>query len=268
MNGLNSGYRFIRGRLKKRAPLSIGLIMTHQCNLQCVYCGWSSVTCEEMDTDHWLRAIDEFLAAGTLRIGFSGGEPLLRKDLGELLARSHGQAMITLNTNGILLPERKNLLKHVDVVVLSLDGAQKVHDDMRGKEAFNRTIAGAQAARLAGKKVILMCVLTRKNLDQASCLLDLADELGATCAFHVVTPCDVGSDNAADFLPETQDFLQCIKYLKSAKKQGRPIYCSRSYLDMLSRYPDTSAPVNICSHCHTCFYDSECDKPSPLDDVP
>ncbi|MBI9076259.1 MAG: radical SAM protein [Desulfatibacillum sp.] len=231
---------------KRRFPASMGMIVTHRCNLRCTYCGFPGIPANEMDTSDWLDAIDSFLNAGTLRMGFSGGEPLLREDLGALLKSAHGRALVTLNTNGLLLPQRKEVLNHVDVVVISLDGNRDIHDSLRGHGAFEGALRGGESALSAGKRLVFSTVLTRENQEQIPFIIRTAKEMGAQCTFQPVTPCDVSSMEASKFLPEKKALLHNVKQLAAAKRRGLPVCCSRAYLDLLSRYPDVSAMGKHC----------------------
>ena len=232
--------------LGRRFPASIGMIVTHRCNLRCAYCGFPDLPSDEMDADQWLEAIHAFLQAGTLRMGFSGGEPLLRQDLDRLLQAAHGKALITLNTNGLLLPERKGLLKWVDAAVISLDGNQEVHDSLRGRGAFAGAVQGGEAVLKAGKKLIFAMVVSKQNTNQIPHVLRLSEDMGAQCFFQPVTPCAVSSGKAASILPDLEEFKKGVCFLQAAKRRGRPVCCSRSYLKSLMRYPNATIEKAQC----------------------
>src|SRR5213596_2852612 len=78
--------------------------ITHRCPLHCPYCSNPTRIREDVDltTDEWERVIREAAALGVLQIGFSGGEPLLRRDLGELIATARSANLYTnLITSGV-----------------------------------------------------------------------------------------------------------------------------------------------------------------------
>jgi MoaA/NifB/PqqE/SkfB family radical SAM enzyme len=222
------------------------MIVTHRCNLRCAYCGFPDLPSDEMDADQWLEAIHAFLQAGTLRMGFSGGEPLLRQDLDRLLKAAHGNALVTLNTNGLLLPERKDLLKWVDAAVISLDGNQEVHDGLRGQGAYAGAVQGGEAVLKAGKKLIFAMVVTKDNTNQIPHVLRLSEDMGAQCFFQPVTPCAVSSGKAASMLPDLDEFKRGVRFLQAAKRRGKPVCCSRSYLESLMRYPNATIEKAQC----------------------
>ena len=89
------------------APLALLAEITHRCPLQCPYCSNPielERAKEELDTETWVRVLQEAAEMGVLQVHFSGGEPTVRKDLGELIAAAQGFGLYTnLITSGVLL---------------------------------------------------------------------------------------------------------------------------------------------------------------------
>jgi MoaA/NifB/PqqE/SkfB family radical SAM enzyme len=133
-------------------PLVAELFLTDNCNLKCVSCAcWRTVTRSELDSAEWRDVIDQLAALGIVKANFTGGEPLLRKDAPELMAyaRSAGIRSLHLNTNAVLLDERRLAavldagVRSVNVSVDGPDAAQ--HDLVRGKDgAFDTTVEALQ----------------------------------------------------------------------------------------------------------------------------
>ena len=69
----------------RKFPLMVTLSLTDKCNFRCHYCDLPHMNRQEMTTADWHRAIDELADAGMMRVSIMGGEPLLRKDVGELI---------------------------------------------------------------------------------------------------------------------------------------------------------------------------------------
>lgn len=168
-------------------PLSLLLELTHRCPLSCVYCSNPLELVKEsreLDTDTWLRVIDQAADLGVLQMHFSGGEPLLRRDLMTLIERATERQMFTnLITSGVgLTRDTLDRLVALDLgsFQLSFQGSD---------EAMVRTAAGgpfwkkkmevAAQVRDAGLTLSLNAVLHRLNLHQAGDLVDLAASLGA-----------------------------------------------------------------------------------------
>jgi MoaA/NifB/PqqE/SkfB family radical SAM enzyme len=186
-----------------RRPISgpiLGTIVTnYSCNLRCRMCdlplrvgGYARSGLRDLSTDEMLAVVDDFSSLGTIGLGFTGGEPLLRKDLFELLERSKRRGMIThLNSNGSLLDDeaaRRIVGLEIDSVNLSLDGAtRETHDEIRASRgSFDEVAAAVRRLRTARERapgrlprIKLVCVLGRRNLSEAERLVERRAELGA-----------------------------------------------------------------------------------------
>ena len=150
------------------------LELTYRCNLNCAFCylhaaGRLNGKCRELGTGEVLKIAGRFKAGE--RFYLSGGEPLLRGDLFEIMAgiRKSGCGF-GLNTNGTLLNAAKAgklaALKP-DYVVFSLHGSEPVHDRLTGKEGAWRALT-ENMRRFASKalfptEVIVNCVVHREN---------------------------------------------------------------------------------------------------------
>jgi radical SAM family uncharacterized protein len=123
--------------------------------------------------------------AGITFMGFEGGEPLLRADLGEILRFSHQRFLTSLVTNGWLLKQRADeIVGHLDRLFVSLDGLGEVHDTLRGVSgAFDRAIQGIEAVGGEVPTVINVTV-TRDNVNQVPMLVKLADRLNVKISFE------------------------------------------------------------------------------------
>jgi len=133
-------------------PLVAELFLTDNCNLRCVSCAcWRTRTRGELSTEEWRGVIDQLAALGFLKLNFTGGEPLLRRDAVALLsyARDAGVPELHLNTNAILLDAARMdevLAAGVRSFNVSVDASRsELHDDLRGRAgAFDRTMEALQ----------------------------------------------------------------------------------------------------------------------------
>jgi PqqA peptide cyclase len=168
-------------------PVSLLAEITHRCPLHCLYCSnpVELVRRErELPTDVWQRVVDEAADLGVLQCHLSGGEPLLRSDLGLIVAGAARRELYTnLITSGIGLSEsRARALRDagLDAVQLSVQAADiRVSQMVAGGDFWTRKMDAAQAIRSAGLPLSLNVVLHRHNLDQVPALLELAASLGA-----------------------------------------------------------------------------------------
>lgn len=128
-------------------PQSVYLMLTCRCNLKCKICTiWQYANKNsELKTKKIFDIIDQISSMGINNIHFSGGEPLLRDDIFQILEYSKSKNLMTgLTTNGTLIDEKiaKHLCDCVSHIQLSIDGLEKTHDYIRGSGAFKKTING------------------------------------------------------------------------------------------------------------------------------
>ena len=133
----------------ERRPIVVWNI-TRKCNLQCVHCYNDSgpdKTCSEISTAQAKAVIDDLAQFGVPSILFSGGEPLLRHDLFELIEYAVGRGLhAVISTNGTLIAaDKARRIKQLGVsyVGISLDGIGPINDKFRGVSgAFERAVTG------------------------------------------------------------------------------------------------------------------------------
>lgn len=169
-------------------PLAILAELTHRCPLQCPYCS-NPVALEaasaELDTETWLRAIEEVADLGALQIHFSGGEPTSRKDLESLIAKANDVGLYTnLITAGVLVGEdRLKALADagLDHVQLSFQDSEAAGCDRIGgfKGGFEKKLEFAAAVNALELPLTANMVVHRQNLANLETLLDLAVQLSA-----------------------------------------------------------------------------------------
>lgn len=129
-------------------PLVAELFLTENCNLRCVSCAcWRTTTRDELRTEEWCDVLDQLADAGILKVNFTGGEPLIRRDAIGLMAyaTNRGIREVHLNTNAIRLDQptlERVLAAGVRSFNISVDGPDAAtHDAVRGSEgAFETTM--------------------------------------------------------------------------------------------------------------------------------
>ncbi|MBL7140801.1 MAG: 12,18-didecarboxysiroheme deacetylase [Planctomycetes bacterium] len=169
---------------------------TRRCNLRCVHCYSRSEDRAyggELSTDEARRLIDDLADFGAPVLLFSGGEPLLRHDLFDLVEYAVGRGLrAVISTNGTRIDDaaaarfRDAGLGYVGV---SLDGLGDVNDRFRGVAgAFERALAGIRRCLAAGVKVGLRFTITRRNADEVDRIFDLVRDEGIprVCFYHLV----------------------------------------------------------------------------------
>ncbi len=170
--------------------------MTQRCNLKCVHCYAKAVEVDGQDpfnTEQAKAMIDDLAAFGAPVMLFSGGEPLVRKDLVELAHYAVSKGMrAVISTNGTLItPAKAKELKEVGLsyVGISLDGGEEVHDRFRGVSgSFKRALKGIENCKKEGLKVGLRFTINRRNVQEVPTLFDLVEDLEVPriCFYHLV----------------------------------------------------------------------------------
>ncbi|MCQ8898369.1 MAG: radical SAM protein [Hadesarchaea archaeon] len=169
------------------APFLVVWNYTNACNLRCRHC-YQSAGQEpgknELSTEEAKRAVDELADSGVVALAFSGGEPLLRRDLLEVGARAKERGLfLSVATNGTLLTrERCREMKGVfDYVEVSLDGFEETHDRFRGiPGVWRRTCEGIRNSVAEGLDTCVAITATHHNLKEIPSLIDFVrGELGA-----------------------------------------------------------------------------------------
>ncbi|MEE9120476.1 MAG: 12,18-didecarboxysiroheme deacetylase [Syntrophobacteria bacterium] len=170
--------------------------ITRSCNLKCVHCyahATAEAAKEELSTEEGKQLLDDLAEFGTPVVLFSGGEPLVRKDLVELADYAVKLGMrAVISTNGTLISRSTaQALKEVGLsyVGISLDGMREVNDRFRGvKGSFDRAMAGIEHCQQAGIKVGLRFTINRMNAAEIPAIFDLLEErdIPRLCFYHLV----------------------------------------------------------------------------------
>lgn len=171
--------------------------MTQRCNLKCVHCYAHAVEPsshkDPISTDQAKAIIDDLAKFGAPVMLFSGGEPLVREDLVELAKYATSKGMrAVISTNGTLITKTKaKELKEVGLsyVGISLDGAEKVHDQFRGVPgAYKQALKAVENCQAEGLKVGLRFTISKRNVVEVPHLFDLIEtlEVPRICFYHLV----------------------------------------------------------------------------------
>ncbi|MFC1678591.1 radical SAM protein [Elusimicrobiota bacterium] len=250
MNLLHFGLKLLGGRLLgKRMPLQLNMHVTDVCNLRCKYCYVDfKHALEDMSLESIRRVITEARECGTERISLEGGEPLARKDIGDIVDIIRNLNIeCNINTNGYFIPRRIESLRRVNVFSISIDGPPAVHDGLRGKGSYESALKGARVASENGIKLHFSSVLTRYNREHVGFMLDLAREYGAEwvpnslffMAGHRIDEAE------AEYQIEDEDYKRLIQEIIDLKAAGAPIVWSNQTLRYVHDWPMTYFESNM-----------------------
>lgn len=242
----------------RRRPLSgpsLGtLLVTYRCDLRCRVCDLPDRAIarrkagdRELSTEEFRRVLGDFRAIGTLGVGVTGGEPMLRDDLETLLAHGTRLGMhMHLNTDGFRVDDAsaKDLLKTgVRSVNVSLDGSTAAeHDKARGRPGAFRNAIGALAALRRAReakrrgsdgslpRLTVVTVLTTHNVDRVEETARVALEAGAD-RIGVIPVHDFGQQEPA---VDAERVARGREALARLEQRG-VLDNSTAYLDLLPR---------------------------------
>jgi Fe-coproporphyrin III synthase len=219
--------RYIHGANKERLGVSkdrgpvVAWNCTNSCNLSCKHCYANSKNEkfeDELNTEEAKAFISDLAHLKVPVLLISGGEPLLRKDLFDLINYTHKQNMrCTISTNGTLIDkETAKAIKvnNVSYVGISIDGIGSRHDDFRGiKGSFDKAIAGIRNCLQINQKVGLRFTITRSNVDQLEDIFNFIEEerIPRVCFYHLAY-----SGRGSALIKEDLSFdqkRQCMDYI-------------------------------------------------------
>lgn len=161
--------------------------LTYACPLQCPYCSnpldypnYKS----ELSTEDWKRVLSQARKMGAVQLGFSGGEPLTRPDLVELVSYARELGYYSnLITSGYGLTEEKIVqlkeagLDHIQVSIQA--SSQELSDHIAGTKSFEHKQEVARLVKKHGYPMVLCVVIHRENIHQMPEILEMAEALGA-----------------------------------------------------------------------------------------
>jgi len=168
-------------------PLWLSLELTYRCPLKCVWCNnpldFEKYGPKELSTEEWKRVLREARELGSLQLGFTGGEPLLRDDLEELVGYANELGFYTnLITSGIGLTEtRLQALKDAGLkqIQLSIQSSrQALTDELVGARAHEIKMDVARRIKAQGFPMVLNVPVFRQNVDLVEEILAMAEDIG------------------------------------------------------------------------------------------
>jgi len=180
---------------KDKQPVVVWNV-TRQCNLSCIHCyahAKHTITENELTLEESQRIMDDLARFGVPVLLFSGGEPLVRKDLPDLAAYAVEKGMrAVISTNGTLITrDMARILQEIGLsyVGISLDGMEAVNDRFRGMTgAFQMALEGIRNCQEAGIKVGLRFTINKFNVQEIPKIFALLEEMDIprVCFYHLV----------------------------------------------------------------------------------
>lgn len=211
-------------------PFGMLAELTHRCPLHCPYCSNPLELIardNELSTEQWLTVLDQARELGVLQVHMSGGEPLARNDLPELVARAAQLGCyVNLVTSGLGLTEARMAdladrgIAHVQ---LSVQGAEaEVADRIAGTRAHAYKLAVAAVVKKFDLPLTVNVVLHRANHHQVGALIELGEQLGADRLELANTQYyGWGLRNRAALMPTPEQLAAAEPVVRAAKERLR-----------------------------------------------
>ena len=227
------GSQILAARVTGRPrPFFVQYSLLNACNAKCGYCNCPEREDPRAGLATHLRTIDEFARLGAVRIKFLGGEPLLHEHVGTLVAHTKARGVRTaMVTNGFLVPQRMEVMRQLDEIIISLDGREAAHDAQRGRGTWKRVMAAIDACAAERLDFFLSAVVTRDSMGEVDWLLDTARRYGVMVNFQIPqSNPEMYGAGAVTWLPGPDEVRTLIRKIIAAKEAGAPVlFSSRSY---------------------------------------
>lgn len=213
-------------RNKQYRPVTAVWEVTMGCNMRCKHCGSSCAEPlpDELTMEEAFDVIDQLSAIGLRWITLSGGEPLTRRDLSQLISRlAEKKISVNIITNGWLLAAKAASLCEagVSTVAVSLDGPRDIHDDIRMRGSYERSEAGIREVKRFGKSVGVVTTVTRRNLPHLPALREDLIRMGVD-SWQVQIGLPMGNlKERPDWLIAPSEVDDIIGFCHETMKDGR-----------------------------------------------
>jgi len=232
---------------KHRVPLTVNVQILLRCSNRCLYCAQEHDAPTRLSLAVLKGVFDDAWRLGTRRIHLTGGEPLLREDLSEIVGYAKGKGFfVSLATNGFDAAKQLPALQRVDRVLLSFDGPFEVRERLCGRASAE---ASAQAVALFDEHRIpfwTTTVMSRPSLPHLDWIVAHAEAHRAQANFVLfMTQEERGGvrlhpapEEVRALIPSEQEDRAAVRRLLDLKRQGRAVGSSAPYLEALLAWPD------------------------------
>lgn len=233
-------------------PLYLIHAATARCNARCDFCAWNPEFYEgtdELTTEQVKQLYRDARRAGFLALSVWGGEPLLRRDIGEILSFAKDQGFFShIVTNGALL-ERKleDVMPYIDRICISVDHPSDTHDKIRGTKGLYGKILAATLkirSRYPKKKIVFNYTIQKANVDPDTIeeMARVMKQLGVVGIFNGLRVDAAAGESPVDlskYNPTNDELATAFRKVRDLKKRGYPIVNSYTHIDKMMHLPMT-----------------------------
>lgn len=217
-------YYLIKQRFLKGNKYIAGIDITNKCNLKCRYCYHK----EKLDykdnigLSKWKKRFKKYYKMGIRQVGLIGGEPTLRYDIMKL-AEDYFPYVFVFTNGQKKIPEEFNRR-----IILSIDGLKESHDWNRGKGTYDKAVKNY----LNDKRVIVHCVLSKKNFKDVKDLINNVRKMNVQgIMFSFYTP-KIGEDNSLVLSSYQKTEVKNVLF-KELKRKDSILYMTKDEINFL-----------------------------------
>lgn len=218
----------------KNKPFILSHEINSRCNLKCDFCKSWRQNKNELSKEEIYKIIDQAKEFGITIYNLWGTEPLLRKDIKEIVDYSKEKKLITsLVTNGSLLKDKANEISNIDYLTVSLDGIE-TQKKIRGI-SYSEVMEGIKKAKSLDIEVGINCVINKKNLKEIPELVNECKKNDLPITLEPVHKnTEISKEKWRNYsLKESNQYKDIINNLINMKKDGYPIINSKTYLNTI-----------------------------------
>lgn len=232
------------------------ILITERCNLKCHMCDyWKRKPTKEMEYNDYVTVADKLKKLGVKFVSITGGEPLLKKDIIDIIKLLSKDFFVFLNTNGTLInKEIAKKLKNSGVyeISLSLDSLTKKHDEQRGVPGtLKKVIRAVNLLKNSNINLSIHAVLTKMNENEIKNLIKFAQKNNIKIGFNFYTEM-MSKEKPKLNLSNPQATIK--KMLKLKKKHGSTIISTYYYFDKALDYYQGNLPVCQAGLFYFCIF--------------
>ena len=234
-----------------KAPTRVCWNLTSRCNLGCRFCFGPQNVENELSTAEIKVVLDKLKKAGVERVVLSGGEPLLKDDILQIIKEADAQGLkVSLATNGLLLTQEflSKVKKHLALIEITVDGADNsMEEKMRGEsQIFERVIKNLELIKRSGVPLKINTMVCRKNIDALEEIGEIAKKFGVQCwkIFQFV-PRNRGQLYKAEFDITDKEFEQLRLKISARFPNLNLIWADKDFFkgSYFNIYPDGSVTI-------------------------
>jgi MoaA/NifB/PqqE/SkfB family radical SAM enzyme len=222
--------------------------ITRRCNYKCLGCNiWSEQDANELSVDEIKRGMDILKDAGIVELVLSGGNPLLREDIGEIIDYAVERFVTTVYDNGSLAAAKVDLLKNVDFIVLSIDSLdEKKHDRIKNVSgAWQSAMQAIEVLQKEGIKVSVAPTISQMNLYEIADLTKHFTSRGMSILYNLYSydtqeksnqVFRIGRLNDEFMITDKDAMIKLCDTLKEIKKNNKQVLIPNKVLKSLKSF--------------------------------